>query len=199
MKPYALALSLTLWLAACSGDSVPPVDGPDVVGDAEAPELPEDVMENIEMHLWPANAAPRQGQKPLLSIRASSVTGSAAEGGEWAFRDAIAVAPAQEAGQAEIRFKAARGSFDEGRGAVLEDSVTAYMNDMTIQLQDIIWELGTDAGADAKGGQAYSNHPLTIDSPTQKLEASSLRLDPETSNFELTDVSGEIHFGGMTP
>lgn len=156
-------------------------------------------MENIEMHLWPANAAPRQGQKPLLSIRARRFMGAVGGDDEWSFEDAEAVAPAQEGDHTTISFKAARGTFEEDKRAVLQGGVTAYANDMVITLDDITWEISDVSGESAGGGRAYSNNPIRIDSPTQQLEASSLTLDPETATFELKDVSGEIHFGGIAP
>lgn len=200
MKFWFLTFGLLWVLAACSGGTGTTPESNGNAGETPVPEpAPEDVMENIEMHLWPAHAAPRQGQKPLLSIRASRFTGSAGglDGGdEWTFEGADAIAPAQEEGETEIRFEAARGVFREEQHATLEGGVTAYVNDMTIDLENFIWEIGGESG-EGPGSRAYSNQPLTINSPTQHLEASSIRLDPATSSFELTDVTGEIHFGGI--
>jgi len=197
VKYCILLTALTLLLAACFGESgtgAPPVDS-DAMPDPGA--APEDVMENIEMDLWPTNAVPQQGSKPLLSIRARRFAGSVGSDNEWSFEDAEAVAPAQDDQQTTIRFKAARGVFREEERATLEGGVTAYLDGMTIHLDDFTWEIGAQVGDAPQQGRAYTDNPLRIDSPTQQLEASSMTMNPETAIFELRDVSGEIHFGGI--
>ena len=196
MKRWILLILVSMCLAACSGAPLPDTSQEDLPVASPTNAPPEDVMENIEMSLWPANAAPRQGQKPVLSIRARRFMGSVGSGGEWTFEDAEAVAPAQDEKHASIRFKAARGVFLEDQRAVLQGGVTAYINDMTIHLEDITWEIGAGNGETPKSGTAYSNNPIRIDSPTQKLDASSMTLNPETAIIELPDVSGEFYFGG---
>ena len=199
MRISVSCVMVALVFSACSGPSEPD-RGNDGPAPNAAPDAPaEDMMANIDMQLWPLDEVPQAGQKPLLTIKASRFFPSAASDDEWRFEDAVAWAPAQREGQADIHFEANSGLFHEGKWARLEGEVKAWMNDMTIELEDIVWEIGDESSTDQPGGRAYSDHPITIESPTQQLEATSLKLDPKTSEFELTDVSGEIHFGGMTP
>jgi hypothetical protein len=190
-----LLIALSVILVACTGEA--PSDASQEKSPAPSPTNapPEDVMENIEMSLWPANAVPRQGQKPLLSIEAARFMGSVGSGKEWTFEDAKAVAPAQDEDGTTISFEAAHGVLLEGKQAVLQGGVTAHLDDMTIYLEDITWEISVKNGEAAQGGIAYSNNPIRIDSPTQKLEASSMTLNPETAIIELLDVSGDFYFG----
>ncbi|MCF6285295.1 MAG: hypothetical protein L3K26_08905 [Candidatus Hydrogenedentes bacterium] len=194
-----LLIVFSVLLAACSGEapSGAPQEAPPASSPTHAPL--ENVMENIEMSLWPSDTAPQQGQKPLLSIEAKRFVGSLGSAKEWTFEGAKAVAYAQEEGDTDIHFKAAHGTFIEGKRAVLkgddDNDVTAQLDDMTIYLKDITWEISAKNGEDAQGGMAYSNNPIRIDSPTQKLEAASMTLNPETAIIELVDVSGNFYFG----
>ncbi len=197
MKYFILSIGLLSILAGCTAEPMPGATPESEESPPSAGDVPEDVMENIRMDLWPSNEAPRQGQKPVLSISARRFMGSVGSGNEWSFEDAQAEAPAQDDEHTAIRFEAARGVFREDERAVLEGGVTAYLNDMIIHLEDIVWEINVANGATSSGGRAYSDHPVHIESPTQQLDASSLTIDPATATFELTDVSGEIHFGGI--
>lgn len=188
-----------LVLTACT-QSAP--DGPAPDETALSPTSaapPEDVMENIEMSLWPPSDTVQQNQKPVLSIRASRFTGSVGSDSEWSFEEAVAVAPAQDEAHVDIRFEAAHGVFHEDQRATLQGGVTAEMNDMTIHLEDITWEIASEGGEENPAGRAYSTNPVRIDSPTQNLEATSMTLNPETAIIELTDVVGEFFLGEQQP
>lgn len=200
MRRGALLIAvLPLALAACTESARETAPTNDSTVSPTSENIPEDVMENIEMSLWPSGDSAQQSQKPVLSISASRFTGSIGSDSEWAFEDAVAIAPAQDAEHVDIRFEAAHGVFREDQRASLQGGVTAYMNDMTIYLEDITWEIASDDTEGHPAGRAYSTNPLRIDSPTQKLEATSMTLNPETAIIELTDVVGEFFLGEQQP
>lgn len=202
IRLLALLIVLTA-VAGCGNDSAvePPEPVPAPADGAGA--APENVMEDIELHLWPSTEAPGQDVKPLLSIRAQRVTGAADDtgetSGEMAFEGAVADVPAQDADDPRIHFEAARGVYLDDQRAVLQGGVTAEIDTMTITLEDITWEIFPEAREDGNTSMAFSDNPLKISSPTQNLEAARLRLYPDTEVLELYEVSGEITFMGVQP
>ena len=197
MKGAALTIIAVLLLSACNGTPTAEVPRQNDTNLAPSDGPPEDVMENIEMHLWQKSSAPRQGQKPLLSISARLFRGSVGSGDEWSFEGAEAFAPAQDEQGSDIEFMADSGVYVEDKRATLLGNVQANLNDMTIHLEDITWEIQPASGDTMGGGMAYTNQPVRIDSPTQQLNATSMTIDPATSAFTLKDVTGEIYFGGV--
>lgn len=201
MKYCLTALLLAALAAGCGGG--PPVPessgGEPGVDTGPADVAPEDVMENINMHLWPSTDTPGEDVKPLLSIQAERVTGMGGGTEQLTFEGARAVVPAREPGDLEINFVAERGSYVEGKRAVLEGGVVARIDDMTIELEDIVWEIVPGLAGAAGQSLAASDNPLRITSPTQQLEASSLRLRAGAKMLELRDVSGEFTFTGDMP
>lgn len=201
---YVIAVLFPALMVAGCGVGAPPMPPPaESAAEAAPPEAaPDDTMDmtNIEMHLWPSGDAPGQGVKPLLSIRAQRVTGSMEGGGaEMSFEGAQAVVPPQTPEDSQIHFEAARGTFQENQRAVLSGGVKAQIDDMSITLEDITWEMLPEAGTDHKTGMAFSDKPLKIASPTQNLEAARLRLYPDTKMMELYEVTGVITFTGEKP
>ncbi|MBL7646093.1 MAG: LPS export ABC transporter periplasmic protein LptC [Candidatus Hydrogenedentes bacterium] len=202
MKYWIVVVFPALTLAAC-GNGAPPA-APPAQPDAESAsaEVPENAMDmtNIEMHLWPSSEAPGQEEKPLLSIRAQRVTGNMdGSGAELSFEGAQAVVPQQKPEDSQIHFEAASGTFQENQRAVLKGGVKAQIDDMAIALEEITWEIAPREGEDSGTGMAFSDKPLTITSPTQKLEAARLRLYPDSNSMELYEVSGVITFTGEKP
>jgi len=202
VKYWIVVVFPALTLAAC-GNGAPPA-APPAQPDAESAsaEVPENAMDmtNIEMHLWPSSEAPGQEEKPLLSIRAQRVTGNMdGSGAELSFEGAQAVVPQQKPEDSQIHFEAASGTFQENQRAVLKGGVKAQIDDMAIALEEITWEIAPREGEDSGTGMAFSDKPLTITSPTQKLEAARLRLYPDSNSMELYEVSGVITFTGEKP
>jgi hypothetical protein len=193
MKNILLAIALLTTFIGCSGEA-PNVSDVESATNRATPDAPVgDVMENIEMNLWPENTVPQPGERPILWIRAERFEGDLGSGGALSFEGAEAIAPAQEEGQVDLRFVAARGQFQEGKRATLEGGVTAHLDGMTIHMEAITWEIPEGENS----GVAYSKQPVRIESPTQQLTASSMTLDPATAAITLTDVDGEIRFGGI--
>lgn len=191
------ALALAVFAAGCGG--VPPApteDGTAAPDSTDTVAAPADVMENVKLELWPSPDTPGQDVKPLLLIRAARVTGSGGDTKSLSFEGAEATVPATEPGATSLQFDANHGTFQEGVRALLDQGVVAHVNDMTIELEEITWEVASGEG---NSGLAFSDHPLKITSPTQNLEAASMRLDMTTQTIELRQVTGEISFTGDAP
>jgi len=204
MKHTVKSTVILLLLAGCGGGTTPPpaeqAAAPGGEAPESAPETPVDQMDmnEVEMQLWPPSDGANQNTRPLLSIRAQRVTGSLdGTTGELSFEGAEAVVPPQEEGDSQIDFQAARGTYQQNRKAVLSGGVAAKIDAMSITLEDITWEIQPADATDNPGlGYAFSDNPLKIDSPTQKMEAARLRLYPATQTFELDDVKGVVTFQG---
>ncbi len=199
MKRIVPIIALILLVAGCGNDTPETPAEPAQAAPGEAPAVAEDAMEGMKLDLWPSTDTPGENVKPLLSIRAAQVKGLGAETNELTFEGAEAVVPAKSAEDREIRFSATRGSYLEGQKAVLSGGVTALIDDMTISLEDITWDIVPGEGGAPGTGIASSDNPLRITSPTQDLEAQGLRLYIVTQTFELRDVNGFITFSGETP
>lgn len=202
MNKWFLFVFPAFFLTACGGGAPPAAPAPDTGAEQAPADVQENAMDmtNIEMHLWPANEAPGQEEKPLLSIRAQRVTGNMDDSGaELSFEGAQAVVPQQKPEDSQIHFEAASGTFQENQRAVLKGGVKAQIDDMAITLEEITWEIAPREGEERGTGMAFSDKPLTITSPTQKLEAARLRLYPDSNSMELYEVSGVITFTGEKP
>ena len=184
-------------LAGCSGSPAPSEPTP-ASAPAEA-AVPENVMENFEMRLWPSTEDAGENLVPLLYIRAERVMGLGGDTKELTFEGAEAVVPATSPDSRELQFTAKYGSFVEGERALLRDGVVARIDDMTIELEEITWSVVPGEGGAASSGVAASDRPLRIVSPTQNLEAQALRLYAATETIELREVTGEITFIGELP
>ena len=185
-------------LAGCSGNPDTPVEN---TGATDAPLVApaKDVMQDMTLDLWPSTDTPGDNVKPLLSIRAERVMGMGDDSQELTFEGAEAVVPATGPNARELQFSAKLGSFVQGVRANLRDGVVARIDDMTITLEEISWDIVAGDGSAPGTGVASSDKPLHIMSPTQDLEAQGLRLYLATETLELRDVTGFITFTGDTP
>ena len=62
---------------------------------------------------------------------------------------------------------------------------------MTISLADIEWRNPTEG----QRGMAFSDRPVQMRTELMELEGSSLRLYPDTRQFEIGNGHGEINLG----
>jgi LPS export ABC transporter protein LptC len=124
-----------------------------------------------------------------LWVRAESLT--VGDGNTYHFENARAVLYGQEEAE-EVVIVAKRGSFEQDASAVLEGDVTLTAGTLHMLLTDIKWMRPEDGTT----GAAFSDKPVVIDDPDLQLNASGMRLHPDTQQFELDNVSGVVRFGG---
>ncbi len=193
MRAIALAAmpaALLCLLAAqgCSHPAPPPEAEPD-----PAPEVM--TMSGVDLYLHKAGPTQGRMENPTFWVHAEHYELTGEEDDVHAFREARAVVYGDAQNEKVIVFTAERGRMVEGQSAYLSGTVVAQMGNMTMHLADVHWE---NPDATEEGGLAYSEAPLTVTSPALDLRASSLRVHPETREFELTDVTGIVHFGRNT-
>ncbi|HDP34470.1 MAG TPA: hypothetical protein ENN29_05105 [Candidatus Hydrogenedentes bacterium] len=186
----AIMLSVFAALAGCGGPAPQP-----------APEEPETIvaqrkdvddamtMQGIDLYMH--KSAPREGVsgKPELWVRAESLT--IGDDNTYYFENARAVIYGKEDTE-EVIIEAQRGGFEQDARAALEGNVRMTAGTLRMLLSDIEWTRPDDGTL----GAARSDSPVIIDDPDLQLNAASLRLYPDTREFELTEVSGVVRFGG---
>ena len=146
-------------------------------------------MQGIDLYMHKKNIREGVSGKPELWIHAESLT--VGDENTYHFENARAVIYGQEEAE-EVVIEAKRGSFQQETSALLEDEVKMTAGSLHMILSDIQWMRPEDGTI----GAAFSDSPVIIDDPDLQLNASSLRLYPDTQQFELNDVSGVVRFGG---
>lgn len=188
----AFIVLLPFWvLLGCSSPAPPPVAEPQEAStQSQEPEKSEAMtMQGIDLYMHRPGAGEENSQKPELWVRAESLT--IGEGNTYHFANARAVIYSREEAE-EVVIEAKRGSFEQDARAVLEGDVTLTAGTLRMVLSDIQWVRPEDGTA----GVAVSDRPVVIDDPDLQLKALSLRLYPDSQQFELSNVSGMVRFGG---
>lgn len=183
---------LALACIGCGREAAPPPPVP--AEDAEPiATAPQEAVSMSGINLFMHDARPTAGatRKPTFSVHADYF--AMLDDQVWSFENARAAIYGQDAQQEEVRLQAARGRFEEDRGAFLEGGVSAFVGDMTMELANIEWINPREEGEE---GVARSDNELRVNSPSLQLHASSLRLYPESKRFVLTNVEGMVRFGG---
>lgn len=146
-------------------------------------------MQGIDLYMHKQATHEGISGKPELWVHAESLT--VGEENTYHFENARAVIYGQEEAE-EVVIEAKRGSFQQETSATLQDEVRMTAGTLHMILSDILWIRPDDGTV----GTAFSDSPVIIDDPDLQLHASSLRLYPDTQQFELNDVSGVVRFGG---
>jgi hypothetical protein len=190
----ALICALGGGFAGCGLFSTPaPPPLPTVDSTPAAPrEEADDAITMSGINLFIHDNAPTvEGveRKPLLWLHAEKYR---MEGTVWWVEQARAVVYAHEEGGSDLTLEAARGRFDEGKGAYLESGVIARMADLTIEMQDVSCDILDDRAV----GVARSANPVRVRGEDIELDAAGIELRPDKREVELTDVRGGfVRFG----
>jgi len=188
MRRISTILVGVLALAGCGRSyTPPPAQEP---GPVPPPQESEDAMTMSGVDLYHHDPRPTGGvaRKPTFWLHAN--TFSVLDDNTWAVEDAHAVIFEKDSEKELIVLDAKRGRFEQDKNAYLRDGVTARAGAMLMKLEDIEWR----NRAQDTPSEASSQHPVSIDSPELQLQAATVRLYPDTHEFELTDVVGTVHF-----
>lgn len=113
------------------------------------------------------------------------------EDGAWTFESADATILGADK-RSTISLQATRGELDHQTGhALLSDGVTAHMNSLTLELDNIEWRNDERV--------AVTTNPVRVLDGETRLQASGLRLSPDDRRLTLTDVSGMLVQQGIKP
>ncbi len=161
----------------------------------DATQQRSEVISMTGIRLYLHDTAPTAGRarKPRFMVEAD--TSSMETDDSWSFKEARAVLYNAETEAEDIVFQAGEGRFIENREAYLGGGVEADAGNVTIRMTDIICEnLET-----ADGIVAYTEHPVSIDSPDLELDAAKMQIHPDNRTMEFQQVSGWIRFGSLNP
>lgn len=193
MKVFCAALCAALALCAgCGRPSTPAPAAPETAGDVSV-AAPDDtdpgpmVMRGIDLYMHRKTAPEGVAGMPELWVRAEQF--SIQDARAYHFENARAVIYGA-ADHEEIVIEAERGSFEQDRRALLEGDIRLTAGTLRMHLRDIEW---ARPEADTLG-MAHSDSPVIIDDPELQLNATGLRLFPDTQTFELDNVSGVLRF-----
>jgi hypothetical protein len=175
-----------LVLAGCGNGYAPPAPP----AAPTAPVEPDDAMTMSGVDLYHHDPRPTGGvaRKPTFWLHANtfSMLGETT----WSVENARAVIYEADTGAEQMVLEARRGQFEQDKSATLNDDVTVRAGAMVMKMSNIVWH---NRGQDTPS-EIVSESPLTLDDPAVQLQASSLHLYPDTHEFELTDVTGVVHF-----
>ena len=176
-----------LLLAGCGGQQ----PAPPAATDVPMEETPPDdglVMQNIEMHLYDSSDMDAGQRMPSLSIEAARFVQE--DDKQWRFEEATATARRADSGADDVVFTAARGELREEESAYMHDGVRAVVGSMTIDMEDVAWQPGTED----RGSLAYTEHPVSLADAAMELYAQQFRMYPEDQVFALYEVNGWYAF-----
>ena len=201
MSRFPITLAVVLLAGVgCSKSAPPPAPAPSEAtppktetrpasADPFAQETNALTMNEINLYMHRSSQMEGVAQKPQFWVKAGAFTMQGKD--SYAFRDARAVIYSKQEDREEVVIDAKRGTFEQDRRAVLEDDVRVKAGTMDLSLSDITWEKTQEEG----GGIARSDHPVKVNDPMIQLDAQSVRLYPESKEFELTAVTGTVRFG----
>ncbi len=155
----------------------------------------DDAISMTGIRLYLHDTAPTAGQarKPRFMVEAD--TSSMESDDSWSFSEARAVLYNPDTEEEDIVFQAGEGRFIENREAYLGGGVAAVAGNVTIQLDDIICE-----NLESEDGMvAYTEHPVSIDSPALELDAATMQIHAAHRTMEFQDVRGWISFTNLNP
>lgn len=191
MKARCISILLLPFMLLPGCSSPPPAPDPTPLENEVAKPANSDAMtmQGIDLYMHRPTSKEVGAQKPELWVRAESM--AIGDGNTYHFENARAVIYSQDEAE-EVVIEAKRGSFEQDASAVLEGDVTLTAGTLHMLLTDIKWMRPEDGTT----GAAFSDKPVVIDDPDLQLNASGMRLHPDTQQFELDNVSGVVRFGG---
>jgi len=177
--------SLVLALAwGCGGSLAPPADPPDAAGPVFAEERPAMEGRGVTLRLNQSDPTFGTPRKPTVTLHGE--TFSVGEDGIWSLEDVRAKIRGTAQDAEPILLEAGRARFQEAKTAYLKDGVVARAGSMRMELIDLEWVNEERMGR--------TDHPVFIRTDTMHLNASSLRLYPDTRRVVMTDVVGTLRF-----
>jgi hypothetical protein len=195
MFPMVLAV-----VTGCSKPAAtpPPQETPAAEAQKAAADVyaqPDNALQMSEIDLYMHRSKQMEGvaQKPEFWVHATSFTMQGQNA--YAFQNARAVVYSETEGHEDVAINAKRGTFEQDRRAVLQDDVQVKAGELQLRMGDITWEKPEDGSP----GVAKSDNHVSLNSPTLQLEAASLRLYPDSKQFDLTAATGTVRFGKDLP
>ncbi len=195
MKIRSLSVLLFPVLCLTAGCGTPKPAVPEIQAENPTAEAAENALQNADItmegiNLYMHRPDNHEGvpSRPELWVQAESF--SIGDDKVYAFKEAAAVLYGKDETE-EIRLHANQGIFKQDHFAKMDGDIRMTAGAMKIFLLDLQWDRSEEDAA----GVVHSDQPVIIDDPDLQLNASSLRLVPDTKIFEMDNVSGVVRFG----
>ncbi len=127
-----------------------------------------------------------EARKPTLWLHAEKF--AVIDENTWKVEDVHAVIYDVQSGTEHIKISANEGLFEKMNKASLTGNVEAQMSDITFNTNGIEWKNRSDK----EQAQIWTHGKIVVQGTDLHLNAESLRIYPETKEFELEDVSGQV-------
>lgn len=195
MKIRSLSILILPVFCLAAGCGSPKPATPEIQAESAAAESTEDAlrdadmtMEGINLYMHRPDNHEGVPSRPELWVQAESF--SIGDDKVYAFKEASAVLYGKDETE-EIRLHANQGVFKQDQFAKMDGDIRMTAGAMKIFLLDLQWDRSEEDAA----GVVHSEQPVIIDDPDLQLNASSLRLVPDTKTFEMDNVTGVVRFG----
>ncbi len=127
-----------------------------------------------------------EARKPTLWLHAENF--AVIDENTWKVKDIRAVIYDVQSGTESITISAKEGVFEKMSKASLTGNVEAQMKDITFKTDGIEWSNRTET----EPARIWTHGKIAVQGTDLNLDAGSLFINPETKEFELEEVSGQV-------
>ncbi len=147
-----------------------------------------DNMNVSSVDLYHHDPRPTMGKarKPTLWLHAEKF--AVIDENTWKVEDVHAVIYDVQSGTEHIKISAKEGVFEKMNNASLKGNVEAQMNDITFNTDGIEWSNRTET----EPARIWTHGKIAVQGTDLHLDAENLLIYPETKEFELEEVSGQV-------
>lgn len=185
MKWIVLLIVFSALLFSCGKKTSSPI------APSEIPEIKKQSIDNMNVSsvdLYHHDPRPTMGEarKPTLWLHAEKF--SVINENMWKVEDVHAVIYDVQSGTENIKISAKEGVFEKMNKASLTGNVEAQMNDIKFNTDGIEWSNRTET----EPARIWTHGKIAVQGTDLLLHADSLIINPETKEFELEEVSGQV-------
>jgi len=148
----------------------------------------KDNMNVFSVDLYHHDPRPTIGEarKPTLWLHAEKF--AVIDENTWKVEDVHAVIYDVQSGTEHIKISAKEGVFEKMNKASLKGNVEAQMNDIIFNTDGIEWSNRTET----EPARIWTHGKIAVQGTDLHLDAGNLIIYPETKEFELEEVSGQV-------
>lgn len=185
MKWIALFIVCFALLFSCSKKTSPSSPPPEK---SEIEKAPIGNMKVSSVDLYHHDPRPTisEARKPTLWLHAEKF--AVIDENTWKVEDVRAVIYDVQSGTESITISAKEGVFEKMSKASLTGNVEAQMRNILFRTDGIEWTNRTET----EPARIWTHGKIAVQGTDLNLDAGSLLINPETKEFELEEVSGQI-------
>ncbi len=186
MKWFPVLIACIVLIASCGKTSTPSQPTPTENNTIKKPSLENMNVSSVDLYHHDPRPTIGEARKPTLWLHAEKF--AVIDENNWKVEDVHAVIYDVQSGTEQVKISAQEGIFEKMSKASLTGNVEAQMNDIKFNTDGIEWNNRTETDP----ARIWTYGKILVQGIDLNLNASSLLIYPETKEFELTDVSGEV-------